>query len=74
MDWAIVGILLANTGLLFWVGYRLGSLNQRVNSIDYRLGDLDESVKSLGDRFKLVEATCPLFSSANPEAKDSKVK
>jgi hypothetical protein len=43
MDWtifgilvSILGVLLANTGLLFWIGYRLGRVTKTVNFIEQR--------------------------------------
>lgn len=34
MDWAILGILLANTGILVWLAYRLGAVSKSVSFIE----------------------------------------
>ena len=34
MDWAILGILLANTGILVWLAYRLGAISKTVSFIE----------------------------------------
>lgn len=34
MDGAILGVLLANTGLLEWIGYRLGGLSKTVGFLE----------------------------------------
>ena len=43
MDGAILGVLIANTGLLLWIGYRLGGLAKAVNHPET---DLDKVAKT----------------------------
>ena len=68
MDGAILGVLIANTGLLVWIGYRLGSLTKTVSFLEKDLGNLAKTVsfleEDLGNLAKTVNflnRNCPLL-------------